>query len=192
LGYRPHTQSFTIDADTTRVTVRLAPVAQSLAPVIVDESAVELYVGDLVRAYRPVDHATVFSDADLKKSKQLHAGTFLLGKGGILPVSCQRSQTFLPKGKVRTSPVNQEPADVFWPCVMRRGKPVSVLVSIDGGPAREFSQISDRELDEFAMMVVIHGQLVHAYTKSFVRQRALARLLGKHRAATRNGAARTF
>ena len=179
LGYRPYAQSFTIVGDTTRVAVLLAPVAQPLAPVVVDESAVEGYVKDLVSSYRPIDHAVIFDEAALKRSGQLHAGSFLLGRGGIRRVPCQRSQSFLPKGKMRTSPVEHEAADIFWPCVMRRSKPVSVLVSIDGGPAREFAQISSRELEEFAMVVVIQGQLVHAYTKAFVRQRTLARLLEK-------------
>ena len=58
---------------------------------------------------------------------------------------------------------------------MHRDNPVSVLVSIDGGPAGEFNAISGRQLEEFAMVVVSHGRFVRAYTKQFIENRARAR-----------------
>jgi hypothetical protein len=48
-------------------------------------------------------------------------------------------------------------------------------VSIDNGPPGEFNAINGRQLDEFAMVVVSHGQFVRAYTKLFVENRARAR-----------------
>jgi hypothetical protein len=55
---------------------------------------------------------------------------------------------------------------------MVRGKPVSVFVSIDGGPAQEFSWISSRELGEFAIIAVTRGRAVRAYTKQYLADKA--------------------
>jgi hypothetical protein len=58
---------------------------------------------------------------------------------------------------------------------MVRGKPRSVLVSVDGGPATEFNAVSARNLGEFAMVVVANNSMVMAYTKLYVENRARAR-----------------
>jgi hypothetical protein len=120
------------------------------------------------------DHTRVFEAVDLAHTGHLFAGTFLFGQGGIARVPCQRTAGFLPAGVVRSVPVEHEPADIWWPCVMVRGKPVSVYVSIDGGPAQEFSWISSRELGEFAIIAVTRGRAVRAYTKQYIAEKAQA------------------
>jgi hypothetical protein len=87
-------------------------------------------------------------------------------------VSCARSSAFLPEGKVRTEPVQKEPADIWWPCCLDRGKPRSITVRIDGGPAEPFDVVSSRVLSEFATMAVVSCGTVVAYTKDYaLRQR---------------------
>jgi carboxypeptidase family protein len=165
LGYRAQTKPVMAIGDTS-ITIALVSVAQPLGPVVIEERGAEDVLSELRRGFP--DHTRVFEGQDLAHTGQLLTGAFLLGQGGIMRVPCQRSGGFLPPGKVRSVPVEHEPADIWWPCALVRGKPVSVIVSVDGGPAQEFAWISSRELSEFAMIAVTHGQAVRAYTRKYI------------------------
>ena len=174
LGFRAQTRSLTVTGDSTSIAIALVRVAQTLDPLVVEERTEEDVLGELRRSLRSTDHTRVFEANDLAHTRQLLAGPFLLGQGGIARVPCQRTAGFLPAGVVRSVPVEHEPADIWWPCVMVRGKPVSVFVSIDGGPAQELSWISSRELGEFAMIAVTRGRAVRAYTKQYIAEKVRA------------------
>jgi hypothetical protein len=167
LGFRSRTKSVMAIADTS-ITVALVSLAQPLGPVVIEERGPEDVLSELRRGFRATDHTRVFEEKDLARTGQLLAGAFLLGQGGIMRVPCQRSAGFIPEGKVRSVPVEHEPADIWWPCALVRGKPVPVRVSVDGGPPQEFAWISSRELSEFAMVAVTHGFAVRAYTKQYI------------------------
>jgi hypothetical protein len=176
VGYEPFWRNIRLGADTLLLAIALTRIAQPLAPVVVEQSDVDLVLRDIRRELRWNHHTPrIYDQRALEKSKQLMTGAFLLAQGGIARVPCQRNAQFLPEGKVRTQPVEHEPADLFWPCTMVRGKPRSVLVSVDGGPATEFNAISARNLGEFAMVVVSNNNRVIAYTKLYVEHRARAR-----------------
>ena len=176
LGYTSQRRTVLVSRDTTSLTIALVAVARTLPPVVVEESERAFALHQLERNFRAMDHVRVFSAADFIRSGQLLAGTFLLGRGGINTVACQRSQGFLPPGKVRTVPVDHEPADIWWPCVMARNAAVPVRISIDGGAAEPFASISQHELKSFAMIAVIHGgAFVYAYTNGYVDSRARTR-----------------
>lgn len=174
-GYEPFGRQVALTSDTVRLTIALRRIAQPLSPIVVEQTEVDLVLREMRREFRAENRIRIYDQKAMAKSGQLLTGPFLLGQAGIVRVPCRRSAQFLPPGKVRTQPVEHEPADPYWPCVMRRDKPVSVLVSIDNGPPVEFNAINGRQLDEFAMVVVSHGQFVHAYTKQFVENRARAR-----------------
>jgi hypothetical protein len=179
VGYEPFWRNIRLGADTVLLAIALTRIAQPLAPVVVEQSEVDLVLQDIRRELRWNHHTPrIYDQRALEKSKQLMTGTFLLGQGGIARVPCQRSAPFLPQGMVRTQPVEHEPADIYWPCTMVRGKPRSVLVSVDGGPATEFNAVSARNLGEFAMVVVAGNSMVMAYTKLYVENRARARRSG--------------
>jgi hypothetical protein len=173
LGYSPAQRTFTAAGDTITVLIPMVSAARTLAPVVVTTDAV---MSELRSKFRAMDHARLYSAEELEHSGQLLAGAFLLGQGGINTVSCGRSKQFLPAGKVRTVPVEREPADVWWPCVMVRDKTVPVRISIDGGPAEPFATISDRELSRFAMIAVVRGgAFVYAYSQDYVATRSRGR-----------------
>ena len=174
-GYEPFSRQVALSTDTVRLTIALRRIAQPLSPIVVEQTEVDLVLREIRRELKSEDRIRIYDQKAMAKSGQLLTGPFLLGQAGIVRVPCRRSAQYLPKGKVRTQPVEHEPADPYWPCVMRRDKPVSVLVSIDGGPPGEFNAINGRQLDEFAMVVVSHGQFVQAYTKLFIENRARAR-----------------
>ena len=174
-GYEPFGRQVVLTSDTVRLTIALRRIAQPLSPIVVEQTEVDLVLREMRRELRSENRIRIYDQKAMAKSGQLLTGPFLLGQAGIVRVPCRRSAQFLPPGKVRTQPVEHEPADPYWPCVMRRDKPVSVLVSIDNGPPGEFNAINGRQLEEFAMVVVSHGQFVRAYTKQFVENRALAR-----------------
>jgi hypothetical protein len=156
------------------LSIALRRIPQPLQPVVVEQTEVDLVLREMRRELRSQNHTRIYDQRALEKSKQLMAGAVLLGQGGIARVPCQRSAPFLPEGKVRTQPVEHEPADLFWPCTLVRGKPVSVLVSVDNGPLGEFNAVSARQLEEFAMVVVSHNNIVRAYTKLYIENRARA------------------
>jgi hypothetical protein len=172
LGFRAQTRSLTVSGDSASIDIALVRVAQALDPMIVEERTEDDILGELRRSFRATDHTRVFEASDLAHTGHLLAGSFLFGQGGIARVPCQRTAGFLPAGVVRSVPVEHEPADIWWPCVMVRGKPVSVIVSIDGGPAQEFSWISLRELGDFAIIAVTRGRAVRAYTKEYIAEKA--------------------
>jgi hypothetical protein len=177
-GYEPFRRQVALTSDSVRVTIALRRIPQPLQPIVVEQSEMDLVLADMRRDLRSQNKTRIYDQRALEKSKQLLAGPFLLGQGGILRVPCQRSAMFLPEGKVRTEPVEHEPADLFWPCTMVQGKPVSVLVSVDNGPLGEFNAVSARQLEEFAMVVVSHNRLVRVYTKQYIENRARNRRLG--------------
>ena len=176
-GYEPFGRTIEITRDTLLLSIALRRIPQPLQTVIVEQTEVDLVLREMRRELRSQNHTRIFDQRALEKSKQLLAGAFLLGQGGIMRIPCQRSAQFLPQGKVRTQPVEHEPADLFWPCTLVRGKPVSVLVSVDNGPLGEFNAVSARQLEEFAMVVVSHNNIVRAYTKLYIENRARARRL---------------
>ena len=175
-GYEPFVRTIDIANDTLLLSIALRRIPQPLQPIVVERSAVDLVLREMRHELRSRDRTRIYDQRALEKSKQLMAGAFLLGQGGIVRVPCQRSAMFLPEGKVRTQPVEHEPADLFWPCTMVRGKPVSVLVSVDNGPLGEFNAVNARALEEFAMVVVSHNNVVRAYTKLYVENRARTRM----------------
>ncbi len=174
-GYEPFRRTIEIANDTVLLSIALIRIPQPLQPIVVEQSEVDLVLREMRRELRSRDRTRIYDQRALEKSKQLLAGAFLLGQGGIARVPCQRSAQFLPPGKVRTQPVEHEPADPYWPCTLVRGKPVSVLVSVDNGPLGEFNAVSARQLGEFAMVVVSHNNIVRAYTKLFIENRARTR-----------------
>jgi hypothetical protein len=176
-GFEPFGRTIAITRDTLLLSIALRRIPQALQPVVVEQNAVDLVLREMRRELRSRDRTRIYDQRALEKSKQLLAGAFLLGQGGITRVPCQRSAQFLPEGKVRTQPVEHEPADLFWPCTMVRGKPASVLVSVDNGPFGEFNAVSTRQLEEFAMVVVSHNNSVRAYTKLYIENRARTREL---------------
>jgi hypothetical protein len=133
---------------------------------------VNLFVDSLRTEMRRYDHLSFFDTGALERSRQTLAGAFLFGQAGMKQVPCGRSALFLPKGTMRTVPVENEPADIWFPCVLARGKPQSVMVRIDGGEAQPFATISHRQLAEFAAFAVIGGRLVLAYTKGYAATHA--------------------
>lgn len=163
-----------ITSDTFSVSVALTPVSQPLAEVAVLEREMDMFARDLRQAYRAVNRARVFDTRQMEHTEQILAGPFILGQAGVVPVNCQRSSQFLPKGKVRTQPVEKEFADLWWPCYLDRGKPRSILVRIDGGPAVPFSAISNAALSEFAAIAIVAGGNVVAYTKDYATRLRLA------------------
>jgi len=174
LGYQPQQQTVAMTGDTIAVVVRLVRASQTLPTVTVTENAVELFVDSVRAEFRRFDHTRFFDTEALTRSKQTLAGAFLFGQAGMKPVPCRRSAQFLPPGTARTSPVENEPGDYWFPCVLHRGAPRSVLVSIDGGAPEPFASISERQLAEFAMIAVFGGRVVVAYTKAFANARASA------------------
>jgi Carboxypeptidase regulatory-like domain len=174
LGYQPQRRTVVIASDTTTLLVRLVRTSQMLPTVTVTESAVDFFVDSVRTEFLAFDHARFFDTKALEHSKQTFAGAFLFGQAGMQSAPCRRSAQFLPPGTARTSPVENEPADYWFPCVLARGTPRSVLVSIDGGPPEPFGAISQRELTEFAMVAVFGGRVVVAYTKAFATARATA------------------
>lgn len=175
-GYEPFGRTIELTYDTLLLSIVLTRAPQPLQPIVVERSEVDLVLREMRRELRSRDRTRIYDQRALEKSRQLMAGAFLLGQGGIVRVPCQRSARFLPEGKVRTQPVEHEPADLFWPCTLVRGKPVSVLVSVDNGPLGEFNAVSARALEEFAMVVVSHNNVVRAYTKQYIESRARTRL----------------
>jgi carboxypeptidase family protein len=176
-GYEPFGRTVEITRDTLLLSIALRRIPQPLQPVVVEQTEVDLVLREMRRELRSQNHTRIYDQRALEKSKQLLAGAFLLGQGGIMRTPCKRSAKFIPEGKVRTQPVEHEPADLFWPCTLVRGKPVSVLVSVDNGPLGEFNAVSARQLEEFAMVVVSHNNVVRAYTKLYIENRARARAL---------------
>jgi len=174
-GFEPFRRQVALTTDTVRLTIALRRIAQPLQPIVVEQTEMDLVLREMRRELKSENRTRFFDERAMARSGQRLTGAFLLGQAGIVRVPCRRSAQFLPEGKVRTQPVEHEPADPYWPCTMQRGKPVSVLVSIDNGPAGEFNAISGRQLEEFAMVVVTRGQFVRAYTKQFVENRARAR-----------------
>ena len=174
LGYQPQRQTVAISGDTTATTVRLVRTSQVLPTVTVTENAVAPFVDSVRTDFRRFDHTRFFDSEALARSKQTLAGAFLFGQAGMKPAPCRRSAQFLPEGTTRTSPVENEPGDYWFPCVLHRGAPRSVLVSIDGGAPEPFASISERQLAEFAMIAVFGGRVVVAYTKAFANARASA------------------
>ena len=174
LGYQPQRQTVTIAGDTIAALVRLVRTSQTLPTVTVTEDAVALFVDSVRTEFRRFDHTRFFDSEALARSKQTLAGAFLFGQAGMKPAPCRRSAQFLPEGTTRTSPVENEPADYWFPCVLYRGAPRSVLVSIDGGAPAPFAFISERQLAEFALIAVFGGRVVVAYTKAFATARASA------------------
>ena len=172
LGYQPQQVTADMMRDTTSVLVRLVRTTQQLPTVTVVEKAVELFVDSMQKELRRYDHVRYYDTKALVKSNQTHAGAFLFGQGGMQSVSCGRSALYLPKGTVRTVPVENEPADMWVPCVLAQGKPRSVMVRIDGGDPQPFASISQRELDQFAAIAVISGRLILAFTKSYATTHA--------------------
>ena len=171
-GFSPFGTSVRVAGDSIELFISLSPLAQSLPEVSVVESEVDLFVHELRRTFKPVGRSRLFDASQMEKTGQLLAGPFLLGQAGIIAVNCQRSAAFLPEGKVRTEPVQKEPADIWWPCFLDRGKPRSIMIRIDGGPPEPFDAISNRVLSEFAAMSVVQGGMVFAYTKDYaLRQR---------------------
>jgi hypothetical protein len=179
-GYTPAELSVRIASDTTSVSMELSPVATPLPEVAVREREIDLFVRDLRRAYRSVNRARVFDASQMDRTGQLLTGPFILGQAGVVPVSCGRSKQFLPEGKVRTQPVEREPADIWWPCFLDKGKPRSILIRIDGGPAEPFDHISNRALSEFAAIAVVGGGIVVAYTRDYA-----TRVRGRRQASRR-------
>jgi hypothetical protein len=174
-GYVASERTIQITSDTADVSLTLTPVAQPLPEVSVRESEIELFVRDLRRAYRSVNRARVFDARQMERTGQMLTGPFVLGQAGVVAVPCQRSAAFLPKGIVRTEPVDHEPADIWWPCFLDRGKPRSILVSIDGGAVEPLDAIRNRVLSEFAAIAVVHGGIVIAYTKDYATRRRQAK-----------------
>lgn len=166
-GFAPFGLSIQVVSDTFALSVSLVPLARSLPEVAVIETEVDQFVRDLRLSYKAVGRSRIFDAAQMDHTGQLLAGPFLLGQAGIVAVSCQNSKSFIPEGKVRTEPVLKEPADVWWPCYLSRGKPVPIRIRIDGGPAEPFDAISSRVLSEFAAIAVIQGGNVVAYTKDY-------------------------
>ena len=157
------------------VAITLARLAQPLPEVSVVESEVDLFVRDLRQSYKSVNRSRVYDAAMMEKTGQLLAGAFLLGQGGVVAVPCQRSSQFLPEGKVRTEPVTKEPADIWYPCFLDRGKPRSIMIRIDGGPPEPFDAISNRVLSEFAAVAIVQGGFIVAYTKDYAMRQRLRR-----------------
>ena len=174
LGYQAQRQTVAIAGDTTDAVVRLVRASQTLPTVTVTENAVELFVDSVRTEFRRFDHLRFFDADALARSRQTLTGAFLFGQAGMKPAPCRRSAQFLPPGTVRTSPMENEPGDYWFPCVLYRGSPRSVLVSIDGGAPEPFASISERQLAEFAMIAVFGGRVVVAYTKAFANARASA------------------
>ncbi|MEW5916723.1 MAG: hypothetical protein AB1762_09970 [Gemmatimonadota bacterium] len=172
LGYQPQRVTVDMAADSTEVLVRLVRTTQQLPTVTVTETAVSLFVDSLRTEMRRIDHLRFFDTGALERSKQILAGAFLFGQAGMKAVPCGRSSLFLPKGTARTVPVENEPADIWFPCVLVRDKPQSVMVRIDGGEPQPFATISQRQLAEFAAIGVIGGRLILAYTKGYATTHA--------------------